>query len=208
MKCRHRDQASRKIFPLRSGMAKLGYQGNWRGAWRYRFDDETQLKKVARARSRGLLPSIVQAFKSLPTLPVAFLLIGAAGVGYTRHRYARQSVRRDAPRFRVQHQGQCERRYRRAHLPCAGTTHYHDTVISMGKGERWFCSEAEAQQAGWRKAWTRSAIRGQQVPLIIRPKTPRHNYQMKLTVYPPPLNVRAGNILLGDQTCEFVLLLG
>ncbi|RWM84590.1 MAG: hypothetical protein EOR84_33055 [Mesorhizobium sp.] len=29
----------------------------------------------------------------------------------------------------------------------------HDrTVTSTGKGERWFCSEAEARAAGWRKA--------------------------------------------------------
>lgn len=36
-------------------------------------------------------------------------------------RYAARSVRDDASRIRVQHQRQCERRYRRAHLSRAGT---------------------------------------------------------------------------------------
>lgn len=35
------------------------------------------------------------------------------------------------------------------HVP--GQTYYHDTWISDA-GERWFCSEAEAQRAGWRRA--------------------------------------------------------
>jgi endonuclease YncB( thermonuclease family) len=33
-----------------------------------------------------------------------------------------------------------------------GQKFYRQTKISEGKGERWFCSEAEAKQAGWRKA--------------------------------------------------------
>lgn len=36
------------------------------------------------------------------------------------------------------------------HAP--GQKFYRQTKISEGKGERWFCSEAEARQAGWRKA--------------------------------------------------------
>ncbi|TGS89671.1 thermonuclease family protein [Mesorhizobium sp. M3A.F.Ca.ET.174.01.1.1] len=36
------------------------------------------------------------------------------------------------------------------HMP--GQEHYDETVITRGKGERWFCSEAEARAAGWRKA--------------------------------------------------------
>lgn len=36
------------------------------------------------------------------------------------------------------------------HVP--GQEYYDATVISASKGERWFCSEAEARQAGWRKA--------------------------------------------------------
>ena len=36
------------------------------------------------------------------------------------------------------------------HVP--GQQHYKETKISKNKGERWFCSEAEARAAGWRKA--------------------------------------------------------
>lgn len=36
------------------------------------------------------------------------------------------------------------------HMP--GQEHYSRTKISPSRGERWFCSEAEARAAGWRKA--------------------------------------------------------
>ncbi|WP_338055976.1 thermonuclease family protein [Ruegeria marisrubri] len=36
------------------------------------------------------------------------------------------------------------------HVP--GQKHYARTKISPGKGERWFCSAAEARSAGWRAA--------------------------------------------------------
>lgn len=36
------------------------------------------------------------------------------------------------------------------HVP--GQAHYAKTRISEARGERWFCSEAEAQAAGWRRA--------------------------------------------------------
>lgn len=36
------------------------------------------------------------------------------------------------------------------HLP--GQQYYNETVISPAKGERYFCTEAEAQAAGWRRA--------------------------------------------------------
>ncbi len=36
------------------------------------------------------------------------------------------------------------------HLP--GCTYYEKTVITESAGERWFCSESEAQSAGWRRA--------------------------------------------------------
>ena len=36
------------------------------------------------------------------------------------------------------------------HVP--GQEHYADTVITLSKGERWFCSETAAREAGWRKA--------------------------------------------------------
>lgn len=34
----------------------------------------------------------------------------------------------------------------------AGCTSYKATIIDTSKGERWFCTEKEAKDAGWRKA--------------------------------------------------------
>ena len=34
------------------------------------------------------------------------------------------------------------------HVP--GSRHYSQTRINESKGEQWFCSEAEAKEAGWR----------------------------------------------------------
>ena len=36
------------------------------------------------------------------------------------------------------------------HVP--GGKYYEQTVIEPEKGERWFCSEAEASAAGWRRS--------------------------------------------------------
>jgi hypothetical protein len=36
------------------------------------------------------------------------------------------------------------------HLP--GQQYYSRTLVSVTKGERWFCSEVEAREAGWRRA--------------------------------------------------------
>jgi hypothetical protein len=36
------------------------------------------------------------------------------------------------------------------HLP--GQENYADTRINPARGERWFCTEAEARAAGWRRA--------------------------------------------------------
>ncbi len=36
------------------------------------------------------------------------------------------------------------------HVP--GQAYYDETRIDRGRGERWFCSEAEARAAGWRRA--------------------------------------------------------
>ena len=36
------------------------------------------------------------------------------------------------------------------HVP--GQKYYADTVITLSKGERWFCSETAAREAGWRRA--------------------------------------------------------
>lgn len=37
------------------------------------------------------------------------------------------------------------------HIP--GDAYYNSTTINESYGERWFCSEQEAQSAGWRRAY-------------------------------------------------------
>ncbi|HEY3339922.1 MAG TPA: hypothetical protein VGK18_15590 [Propionicimonas sp.] len=36
------------------------------------------------------------------------------------------------------------------HVP--GQKYYQSTIINEAKGERWFCTEAQARKAGWRKS--------------------------------------------------------
>lgn len=62
---------------------------------------------------------------------------------------AGQGATQDDPRCRIKGNinGRGERIY---HLP--GQEHYEDTRVSVSRGERWFCSETEARDAGWRPA--------------------------------------------------------
>ena len=46
--------------------------------------------------------------------------------------------------------GNISRSGRIYHVP--GADHYDGTRIDEARGERWFCSEAEARTAGWRRA--------------------------------------------------------
>lgn len=62
---------------------------------------------------------------------------------------ARDTVPRTAPGACVI-KGNISGNGRIYHLP--GQEHYARTRISRQKGERWFCSEAEARAAGWRRA--------------------------------------------------------
>jgi len=39
-----------------------------------------------------------------------------------------------------------------ASIARAGQRYYEKTEISAAHGERWFCSEAEARAAGWRRS--------------------------------------------------------
>jgi len=69
----------------------------------------------------------------------------------------RQSLRDQAPAAPERPQADCAikgnisaKGVRIYHMP--GQEHYARTVIRTGQGERWFCSEAEARAAGWRRA--------------------------------------------------------
>lgn len=68
----------------------------------------------------------------------------------------RQEQRAKTPRQETQPSQKCfikgniSRNGRIYHVP--GGQYYDRTKINTGKGERWFCTEAEAQAAGWRRS--------------------------------------------------------
>lgn len=66
-------------------------------------------------------------------------------------RHAQQSATPAAPPTGCRIKGNISQRKQRIyHVP--GDPDYDDTRISPRRGERWFCSEAEARAAGWRRA--------------------------------------------------------
>lgn len=82
------------------------------------------------------------------TLPIALLLAGAAGLGYYSNNLGARLL---GPLAGCHIKGNIspsgERIY---HVP--GQEFYDTTRISLLRGERWFCSEAEAREAGWRRS--------------------------------------------------------
>lgn len=87
--------------------------------------------------------------------PIAMMLTGAAGLGYFAHdlpvtgiaSYASAQV---SPYCSIKGNISFDTGERIYHMP--GQAYYNETRISHSHGERWFCSEAEARAAGWRKA--------------------------------------------------------
>jgi endonuclease YncB( thermonuclease family) len=64
------------------------------------------------------------------------------------YRAAARLARRDAPRDGCVIKGNISSSGRIYHLP--GSRGYAKTRINEARGERWFCTEAEARAAGWR----------------------------------------------------------
>ncbi|MEO0672498.1 MAG: thermonuclease family protein [Pseudomonadota bacterium] len=104
-------------------------------AWAYRRYATTYVADEREARSgrRGV-------WAMACTTPEAF-------------RRQRAEVRQMAPDTNCRIKGNISRRGRIYHLP--GSRHYSRTRITPRKGERWFCSEAQARGAGWRAAGRR-----------------------------------------------------
>lgn len=87
------------------------------------------------------------------TLPIAVLLIGAGGTGYFANDLAPSAARlvsSVSPSCRVKGNISIDTGERIYHVP--GQKFYSQTRISQEYGERWFCSEAEARAAGWRRS--------------------------------------------------------
>jgi hypothetical protein len=129
-------------------MAAERYKANWRSARRYQFDEDA--RKIAAARKPRRVPQL-----SPLNLPVALLLGGAAGLGYFAEdlsgagmaSYALSLV---SPSCTIKGNVSIDSGEHIYHVP--GQEYYDQTRISPQYGERWFCSEAEARAAGWRKA--------------------------------------------------------
>ena len=88
-------------------------------------------------------------------MPIALLLVGVGGIGYYANdmsisgiaSYATSQV---SPSCRIKGNVSIDTGERIYHVP--GQKYYDRTRIRQEYGERWFCSEAEARAAGWRKS--------------------------------------------------------
>ncbi len=85
------------------------------------------------------------------SVPIALLLVGAAGTGYFARDWS-ASYPAALPFSGCNIKGNIsinsgERIY---HVP--GQRYYSETRISPQYGERWFCSEEDARRAGWRRS--------------------------------------------------------
>ncbi|SFQ73019.1 hypothetical protein SAMN05216176_111175 [Nitratireductor indicus] len=89
---------------------------------------------------------------SMRSILYGCMLVGAVGAGYVSDRLPLGQMMAMVPGSGCNIKGGIsqdtgERVY---HVP--GQSDYNDTAISVTKGERWFCSEAQARRSGWRKA--------------------------------------------------------
>lgn len=66
------------------------------------------------------------------------------------HRADAANTLRQEPNQKCLIKGNISRNGRIYHVP--GGQYYGRTKITQGKGERWFCTEAEARAAGWRRS--------------------------------------------------------
>ena len=84
----------------------------------------------------------------MPALLTGVMLAGAIGAGLTSGGMSLSKVWAMVPGSGCNIKGNVSQKTgeRIYHLP--GQRYYRDTVVSFRRGERWFCSEAEARQAG------------------------------------------------------------
>lgn len=91
-------------------------------------------------------------FKAVLGVPVALFIGGTAGAGYIAadHPLHDAFVRFSGADCNIKGNISINTGERIFHVP--GQRYYDVTRISPQYGERWFCSEQEARQAGWRKS--------------------------------------------------------
>jgi hypothetical protein len=123
-------------------MARKKYQATWRGARRYQFDEEARLKKADRLRRTS---SHFWPLYGLLLIGAAMVAGYAAQIGFTVVSSNLSSAASCAIKGNIAADG--ERIY---HVP--GQSYYRETRVNPAWGERWFCSEADARKAGWRRS--------------------------------------------------------
>jgi endonuclease YncB( thermonuclease family) len=136
------DDYGRRVAVCRSGAADLAAEMARSGfavAYRRYSSDYVDEENEARAAKRGIWAGDFAAPEDYrrderteaPPQP--------------RVAQPQQSAPRDGCYIKGNINGEGERIY---HVP--GSSSYADTVIDGAKGERWFCTEAEARAGGWR----------------------------------------------------------
>jgi cold shock CspA family protein len=81
------------------------------------------------------------------TVPIAIVAVGSQ---FMPGRYPSLITAATKPNCQVKGNISVSSRNKIYHLP--GMEDYESTVIDESAGERWFCSESEASEAGWKKA--------------------------------------------------------
>ncbi len=104
-----------------------------------------QHRRMPQRRQRSLL-------REAPALMVLIGVTGIAGMSSIEGWIAEPSSLLSAvdPSCNIKGNVSINTGERIYHVP--GQTFYSETVINSRYGERWFCSEAEARAAGWRRA--------------------------------------------------------
>ena len=88
---------------------------------------------------------------ALLLLGILALVLGGLGVALYQRRVTPQSkIAVVTPRCAIKGNIRFQSGEKIYHVP--GGEFYRATIISEKKGERWFCTEAEALAAGWRKS--------------------------------------------------------
>ena len=111
------------------------------------YESDTMVRRVSlyRHQRRRRLPHHF-------AVPMLMLLGGAAGTGYFSDGFSFSGLAAALPGSGCEIKGNVsiESGERIYHVP--GQEYYSETNIAAEWGERWFCSEAEARNAGWRKS--------------------------------------------------------
>lgn len=134
------DRYGRVLARCDAGRGDLGQamvQGGAAFAYRRYALDYVGAERAARAAERGLWRDGGRGV----TLPEDFR---------AAHRSSVTEEPQQAPRGGCAIKGNISDSGRVYHLP--GQRDYDRTRIDTGRGERWFCTEAEARAAGWRRA--------------------------------------------------------